>query len=81
MSKDKQYEKVAKELLKYVGGEENIISVAHCATRLRVVLKDDKKIESEAIEEIDLVKGSFNNGGQFQIILGTGIVDEVCKRL
>ena len=59
MSKDKQYEKVAKELLKYVGGEENIISVAHCATRLRVVLKDDKKIESEAIEEIDLVKGSF----------------------
>ncbi len=80
MSKDKQYEKVAKELLKCVGGEENIISVAHCATRLRVVLKDDKKIESEAIEEIDLVKGSFNNGGQFQIILGTGIVDEVCKR-
>ena len=79
MSKDKQYEKVAKELLKCVGGEENIISVAHCATRLRVVLKDDKKIESEAIEEIDLVKGSFNNGGQFQIILGTGIVDEVCK--
>ena len=62
-----------------IGGKDNVISAAHCATRLRIVLKDDKKIESETIKEIDLVKGSFNNGGQFQIILGTGIVDEVCK--
>ena len=47
MSKDKQYEKVAKELLEYVGGKENVISVAHCATRLRVVLKDDNKIDND----------------------------------
>ena len=62
-----------------IGGKDNVISAAHCATRLRIVLKDDKKVNIKEIEEVDLVKGSFNNGGQFQIILGTGIVDEVYK--
>ena len=46
MDKDKKYEKVAKELLEHVGGKENVISVAHCDTRLRIVLKDDKKINT-----------------------------------
>ena len=62
-----------------IGGKDNVISAAYCATRLRIVLKDDKKVNIKEIEEVDLVKGSFNNGGQFQIILGTGIVDEVYK--
>ena len=79
MSNEEKYEKVARELLECVGGKENIVSVAHCATRLRIVLSDDKLIDSKKVEEVDLVKGSFNNGGQFQIILGTGIVDQVCK--
>ena len=60
-----------------MGGESNIVSAAHCATRLRLVLKDDSKIDFDALEKIDLVKGNFNNGGQFQIILGTGIVNKV----
>ena len=50
-----------------------------CATRLRVVVKDDKKIDVDQIEAMDLVKGTFNNGGQFQVILGTGIVDQVYR--
>lgn len=79
MSNKKVYDEVAKDILKCLGGKENIISVAHCATRLRVVLADDKLVDVKGIEEVELVKGSFNNGGQFQIILGTGIVDEVCK--
>ena len=66
-------------LITLIGGKDNVISAAHCATRLRIVLKDDKKVNIKEIEEVDLVKGSFNNGGQFQIILGTGIVDEVYK--
>ena len=49
----------------------------HCATRLRLVVKDESKIDLEKIESLDLVKGHFNNGGQFQIILGTGIVNKV----
>lgn len=49
----------------------------HCATRLRLVVKDESKIDLEKIESLDLVKGNFNNGGQFQIILGTGIVNKV----
>lgn len=79
MSKKKDYNKIAQEILQYIGGKENIISAAHCATRLRLVLQDDKKIDIKKIQEIELVKGNFNNGGQFQIILGSGIVDEVYK--
>lgn len=76
---NKNYHETAQNILSLLGGEENVISVASCATRLRVVIKDEQKIQVEAIENLDLVKGSFNNGGQFQIILGTGIVDEVYR--
>lgn len=75
----KNYEKTAKEILEAVGGKENVVSGAHCATRLRLVLKDDSKISKDKLDNIELVKGSFNNAGQFQIILGTGIVNEVFK--
>lgn len=74
---EENYLKAAQEILNCVGGETNIVSAAHCATRLRLVLKDDSKIDLDALEKIDLVKGNFNNGGQFQIILGTGIVNKV----
>ena len=74
---EEKYRKAAQEILNCVGGESNIVSAAHCATRLRLVLKDDSKIDLNALEQIDLVKGTFNNGGQFQIILGTGIVNKV----
>ena len=74
-----QYLEAAKQIVAFVGGENNVIRVASCATRLRVVVKDDKKIDVDQIEAMDLVKGTFNNGGQFQVILGTGIVDQVYR--
>lgn len=74
---EEKYLKAAQEILECIGGEENVASAAHCATRLRLVLKDDSKVDIKALEQIELVKGNFNNGGQFQIILGTGIVNKV----
>ena len=72
-----KYENDVKQLLKLIGGKENIRSVEHCATRLRLILKDKSKIEEKAIEAIDGVKGQFFAAAQFQIILGTGFVDKV----
>ncbi|GAB6170207.1 hypothetical protein JCM1393_26670 [Clostridium carnis] len=77
MTNAKSYKDVAKSILQYVGGDENVISAAHCATRLRLVLKDDNNINKKEIESLELVKGVFNNGGQTQIILGQGIVNKV----
>ena len=74
---EEKYVKAAQEILDCMGGKDNIASAAHCATRLRLVLKDESLINQDALENIDLVKGNFNNGGQFQIILGTGIVNKV----
>ena len=74
MSKE---ERVAAQILEHIGGKENIRSVEHCATRLRLILKDKSKIEEKAIEAIDGVKGQFFAAAQFQIILGTGFVDKV----
>lgn len=71
------YSKVAKEILKYLGGEGNVASAAHCATRLRVILKDEKKADVKKIEKIDAVKGVFNSSGQLQIIIGQGTVNKV----
>ena len=77
MSKD--YKEISKSILSHIGGKENVISAAHCATRLRLVLNDDKKVKVKEIEAMPAVKGSFNTSGQFQIILGSGVVDEVYK--
>lgn len=79
MSAKKNYYDISSEILKYIGGKENVVSAAHCATRLRLVLKDDVNVDNKAIENMEVVKGSFNNGGQLQIILGPGTVDEVYK--
>lgn len=73
----KNYSKVASKILEVLGGKENLVSAAHCATRLRVVLNNQDLVDEKKLESIELVKGSFLNGGQFQIILGAGIVDEV----
>lgn len=80
MTKEERYQASAEQLLTLVGGTENIISAAHCATRLRLVLKDESKANVDEILKVDLVKGQFANGGQFQIIIGSGTVDEVYKR-
>lgn len=74
-----EYSKVAKEILNLLGGEENIISATHCATRLRVVVKNEKKVDKNKIEKLDDVKGMFTSGGQFQIIIGQGKVNKVYK--
>ena len=71
------YRKTAQEILGYVGGSKNIVSAAHCATRLRLVIADNSKADKEAIENVDGVKGVFEASGQLQIILGTGIVNKV----
>ena len=68
---------VAREILKYIGGKENIKSMEHCATRLRLIVEDKEKIDTKAIENIDGVKGQYFAAAQFQIILGTGFVNKV----
>lgn len=68
---------VAKEILEHIGGKDNIKSIEHCATRLRVIPKDKSKIDEKAIENIDGVKGQFFAAAQYQIILGTGFVNKV----
>ena len=71
------YRKVAEEIYEKVGKKENLISAAHCATRLRLVIADNDKCDSRAVEEIEGVKGVFFASGQLQIILGTGTVNKV----
>ena len=71
------YRKTAQEILDHVGGSKNIASAAHCATRLRLVIADNKKVSKEALENVDGVKGVFEAFGQLQIILGTGTVNKV----
>ena len=68
-----KFEKEAKELLDAIGGKENVTAVSHCATRMRFVLGDDKKANVKAIETIPVVKGTFTNAGQFQVIIGNDV--------
>lgn len=75
------YKKIAEEILDAIGGKENVSAAAHCATRLRMVLNEDENIDKAKLEEMDVVKGTFSTGGQFQIILGSGTVNEVYKEL
>ncbi|ACD24317.1 PTS sugar transporter subunit IIA [Clostridium botulinum] len=72
---------VAQEILKSIGGKENIKSIEHCATRLRIILKDKEKINEKSIENIDGVKGQFFAAGQYQVILGTGFVNKVYAQI
>jgi len=69
----KRYEDWTQEELEALGGRENVNSVAHCATRLRVMVKDEGKIDKNTVENLEKVQGAFFNSGQYQIIFGTGI--------
>ena len=74
------YRKTAEEILQYVGGGKNIVSAAHCATRLRLVIADNEKADKTALENISGVTGVFEASGQLQIILGTGTVNKVFEQ-
>lgn len=73
--------RIAEEIIAAIGGEGNIRSVAHCATRLRVMVHDKDKIDQEKVENIDKVKGAFYNSGQYQVILGTGTVNRIFEEV
>ena len=79
-----EHAQAAKEILAAVGGPENVVSAAHCATRLRLVIADDSKVNMDAVEDASLAKGNFQAAGQLQVIYGTGTVnkvfDEFCKQ-
>lgn len=79
MEKEKLYQKISKEVLENIGGSENIQGATHCATRLRIVLKDLSFAKTDKLENIDLVKGCFVAGSQLQLIFGAGTVNEVYK--
>src|SRR5699024_12053544 len=68
---------IAQAVIDAVGGKENIRSVAHCATRLRLMVNDQDKIDGKTVENIEKVKGAFFNSGQYQIIFGTGTVNKI----
>ncbi|MDN6572344.1 MAG: PTS transporter subunit EIIB, partial [Staphylococcus equorum] len=74
------YKKIGQEIVDKIG-RDNIQSITHCATRLRVEVYDRQRIDDDEIEKIDEVKGVFFNAGQYQVILGTGIVDKVYKAI
>ena len=74
------YQKSAKEVLHTIGGTDNIVSAAHCATRLRLVIADNSKADKKTLENIDGVKGVFEAQGQLQIIFGTGEVNKVYEQ-
>ena len=75
------YGKCAKEIFENLGGRENLVSAAHCATRLRFQLRDNGLRNEEAISDLEGVKGVFLTQSQFQIIFGSGIVNMVCDEV
>jgi PTS system sucrose-specific IIC component len=74
------HKKAAQDILKDLG-PDNIVAAAHCATRLRLVIKDEKQIDQKALDNNDAVKGTFRVNGQYQIIIGPGDVDKVYAHL
>ena len=70
-----KYTQDAQQLLRLIGGKENIAAVSHCVTRMRFVLNDPSKADVEAIEAMKVVKGSFTQAGQFQVIIGNAVAD------
>ena len=75
------YAKIASQVIEHVGGKQNIKSVQHCATRLRLQLKDNDLRNEEAVSDIEGVKGVFLTQSQFQIIFGSGLVNLVCDEV
>lgn len=75
------YKQSAEDILQTIGGEENLDAMAHCATRLRLALNDESKVDEEQLANMDVVKGTFSTGGQYQIIIGSGTVNKVFNEL
>jgi len=75
------YPSIAAQIVAAVGGRENLSNVMHCATRLRLTCLDESKIDADTIAELEGVKGVFNAKGQFQIIFGSGTVNQVCDEV
>ena len=71
------YHKCAQEIVDHIGGRENVAQAAHCATRLRLVIKDNSKVDKAYLDEVEGVKGMFESNGQLQLIIGTGTVNKV----
>ena len=71
------YNDIARETLEAIGGKENVAAAAHCATRLRLALHDESLVDQEKLDAMDIVKGTFSTGGQYQIIFGSGTVNKV----
>ena len=72
--------KDVQDIVRAIGGKENIDTATHCVTRLRLVLKDDNKVDKDALDDNTLVKGQFKADNQYQIVIGPGTVDEVYKQ-
>lgn len=72
-----EYSKEAKEIVKAIGGKDNISAATHCVTRLRFALNDEEKVDKESLENMSIVKGVFSANGQYQVVIGQGTVDKV----
>ena len=75
------YSTIAREILENLGGSDNLEQAAHCVTRLRLALKDPSRVNGSALNQVDLVKGSFFTGGLFQVVIGPGEVEKVYAAL
>ena len=75
------YPSIAAQIVAAVGGRENLSNVMHCATRLRLTCLDESKIDADTIAELEGVIGVFNAKGQFQLIFGSGTVNQVCDEV
>ncbi|MBQ6362996.1 MAG: PTS glucose transporter subunit IIA [Lachnospiraceae bacterium] len=71
------YRKCAQEIVDHIGGRDNVAQAAHCATRLRLVIKDNSKVDKDYLDNVEGVKGMFESNGQLQLIIGTGTVNKV----
>ena len=71
------YRKCAQEIVDHIGGRENVAQAAHCATRLRLVIQDNSKVDKNYLDNVEGVKGMFESNGQLQLIIGTGTVNKV----
>lgn len=78
MEKQQKYLEISKQIIQQIGGVENVQSAGHCATRLRIVLRDERMVRLWELEQIELVKGAVLSGNQLQLIFGAGLVDEIC---
>lgn len=71
----KKYEELAKNIVKHVGGEQNVISLAHCITRLRFKLKDESKADTDILKNMDGVVTVIQSAGQYQVVIGNEVAD------